>query len=101
MKAVSVEQAVAMIPDGASVMIGGFMGTGTPERLVDELVRQRKSGLSIIANDAAIPGKGIGKLFDTKLVARHRCEPHRPEPQGSGADDGQKHQRRPRAAGYA
>ena len=70
MKAVSVEQAVAMIPEGASVMIGGFMGVGTPERLLDELVRQHKSGLSIIANDAAIPGKGIGKLFDTKLVAR-------------------------------
>jgi acetate CoA/acetoacetate CoA-transferase alpha subunit len=70
MKAVSVEQAVAMIPEGASLMIGGFMGVGTPERLVDELVRQRKSGLSIIANDAAVPGKGIGKLVDTKLVAR-------------------------------
>ena len=69
MKPVSVEQAVAMIPEGASVMIGGFMGVGTPERLLDELVRQHKSGLSIIANDAAIPGKGIGKLFDTKLVA--------------------------------
>jgi acetate CoA/acetoacetate CoA-transferase alpha subunit len=70
MKPVSVEQAVAMIPEGASLMIGGFMGVGTPERLMDELVRQRKSGLSIIANDAAIPGKGIGKLVDTKLVAR-------------------------------
>lgn len=70
MKAVSVEQAVSMIPEGASLMIGGFMGAGTPERLMDELVRQRKSGLSIIANDAAIPGKGIGKLVDTKLVAR-------------------------------
>lgn len=70
MQAVSVEQAVAMIPDGASLMIGGFMGVGTPERLVDELVRQRKTGLSVIANDAAIPGKGIGKLFDTKLAIK-------------------------------
>ena len=69
MKAISVEQAIAMIPDGASVMIGGFMGVGTPERLVDELVRQRKSRLSVIANDAASPGKGVGKLFDSGLVA--------------------------------
>jgi acetate CoA/acetoacetate CoA-transferase alpha subunit len=70
MKVVSVEEAVALIPDGASVMIGGFMGVGTPERLLDELVRQRKSNLFVIANDAAMPGKGIGKLVDAGLVSR-------------------------------
>ncbi|TMJ84113.1 MAG: 3-oxoacid CoA-transferase subunit A [Alphaproteobacteria bacterium] len=69
MKAVSAEQAVAMIPNGASVMIGGFMGIGTPERLVQELVRQKKSELSIICNDAAVPGKGVGRLFDESLVS--------------------------------
>jgi acetate CoA/acetoacetate CoA-transferase alpha subunit len=69
MKAVSAEEAVAMIPNGASVMVGGFMGVGTPERLLDELVRQQKSGLSIICNDAAVPGKGVGKLFDAALVS--------------------------------
>ena len=37
MKAVSVEEAVAMIPNGATVMVGGFMGVGTPERLLDEV----------------------------------------------------------------
>ena len=37
------EQFVATIPDGASLMIGGFMAVGTPERIVDEIVRQRKS----------------------------------------------------------
>jgi acetate CoA/acetoacetate CoA-transferase alpha subunit len=70
MKVVSVEEAVAMIPDGASVMIGGFMAVGTPERLLDELVRQRKSNLFVIANDAALPGKGIGKLVDAGLITR-------------------------------
>src|ERR1700750_92167 len=69
MRVVSVEEAVTMIPDGASIMVGGFMGVGTPERLLDELVRQKKSGLSLISNDAAIPGRGIGKLFDASLVA--------------------------------
>src|ERR1700740_1398907 len=68
MKPVSAEEAVAMIPNGATVMVGGFMGVGTPERLLDELVRQKKSGLSVIANDAAVPGRGIGKLFDASLV---------------------------------
>src|SRR5947199_9714388 len=70
MKAVSAEEAVAAIPNGATVMVGGFMGVGTPERLLDELVRQHKSDLTIISNDAALPGKGVGKLFDAALVSR-------------------------------
>lgn len=70
MKVVSVERAVAGIPDGASVMIGGFMCVGTCERLIDELVRQRKSNLHVVANDAGVPGKGIGKLVDAGLVSR-------------------------------
>ncbi len=70
MRAVSVEEAVAMIPAGARIMVGGFMGVGTPERLLDEVVRQQKTGLSVISNDAATPGKGIGKLFDATLVSR-------------------------------
>ncbi|SFH68023.1 3-oxoacid CoA-transferase subunit A [Bradyrhizobium sp. Gha] len=70
MKAVSVEEAVAMIPAGASIMVGGFMGVGTPERLLDEVARQHKAGLTLISNDAATPGKGVGKLFDQALVSK-------------------------------
>jgi len=70
MKTVPVEEAVRMIPNGASLMIGGFMGVGTPERLIDELVRQGKRNLTVIANDTAAPGRGIGKLVDAGLVSR-------------------------------
>jgi acetate CoA/acetoacetate CoA-transferase alpha subunit len=70
MKTISLDQAVAMIPDGASVMIGGFMGVGTPERVVDELVRQGKRDLTVIANDNALPGIGIGKLVTAGLVRK-------------------------------
>jgi acetate CoA/acetoacetate CoA-transferase alpha subunit len=59
-----------MIPDGATLMIGGFMGVGTPERLIDELVRQGKRNLIVIANDNAVPGRGIGKLVDAGLISR-------------------------------
>ena len=69
MRAVRVEEAVAMIPAGASIMVGGFMAVGTPERLLDEIVRQQTGRLSLISNDAAVPGKGVGKLFDAALVS--------------------------------
>jgi acetate CoA/acetoacetate CoA-transferase alpha subunit len=70
MKTISLEKAVAMIPDGASLMIGGFMAVGTPERVMDEIVRQGKRDLTVIANDTAIPGKGIGKLVGAKLLRK-------------------------------
>ena len=70
MKTISVSDAVALIPDGATLMVGGFMGVGTPERIVDELVKQGKRNLTVIANDTAVPGRGIGKLVDAGLVAR-------------------------------
>jgi acetate CoA/acetoacetate CoA-transferase alpha subunit len=70
MKTIPIENAVALIPDGASLMVGGFMGVGTPERVIDELVRQGKRNLVVIANDTAMPGRGIGKLVDAKLVAK-------------------------------
>ena len=70
MQNISAEQAVAKIPNGATVMIGGFMAVGTPERLVDELVRQGKRDLTVIANDNARPGVGIGKLVSAGLVKR-------------------------------
>ena len=70
MRTLTLADAVALIPDGASLMIGGFMGVGTPERVVDELVRQGKRDLTVIANDTALPGVGIGKLVSAGLVSR-------------------------------
>ena len=75
MQATTLEAAVERIPNGASLLIGGFMGVGTPERLVDELLRQGKRELTVIANDTALPGVGIGKLVGAnalrKVVASH------------------------------
>jgi len=70
MKTIPLQESVGMIPNGARLMIGGFMGCGTPEPLMDELVRQGKRDLTIIANDTAMPGVGIGKLVRAKLVRK-------------------------------
>ena len=54
MKTISLPQAVELIPNGASLMVGGFVGVGSPERVIDELVRQGKRELTIIANDISV-----------------------------------------------
>lgn len=69
-KTCNVSDAVAAIADGATLMIGGFMGVGSPSRLIDELVRQGKHELTVIANDSARPGVGVGKLVGARLVRR-------------------------------
>ena len=87
-KSIAVELAVALVPDGASVMVGGFMGGGSPHRLIDELVRQGKAGLTLICNDSGRPGFGVGRLIDAGLVScrrrhgdqRHLPAVHRPRP---------------------
>ena len=68
--ALTAQAAAHMIPDGASVMVGGFMAVGTPERLIDALVARGARGLTVIANDTAMPGKGIGKLITAGAVSR-------------------------------
>jgi acetate CoA/acetoacetate CoA-transferase alpha subunit len=70
MQTIALQDAVATIPDGASLMIGGFMAVGTPERLIDELVRQGKRNLTVIGNDTAMPGRGVGKLVSAGLISR-------------------------------
>lgn len=68
MQTTKLEDAVAMIPNGASLMIGGFMGVGTSERLIDAIVRRGIRDLTVIANDTAVPGTGVGKLVHARLV---------------------------------
>src|SRR5262249_40705369 len=70
MQTISLDRSVAIIPDGATLMVGGFLGVGTPERLIDEIIRQKKSDLTVIANDTATPDRGIGKLAHAKLLRK-------------------------------
>ena len=69
-KAITPAAAAALIPDGAVVMIGGFMGVGSPHRLIDALAAAGRRNLTVICNDTARPGVGVGKLVSAKAVAR-------------------------------
>lgn len=69
------KEAVADIQDGATIMVGGFMACGTPEILIDALVEKGVKELTIICNDAGVPGRGVGKLLSNgqikTLIASH------------------------------
>jgi acetate CoA/acetoacetate CoA-transferase alpha subunit len=69
-KAISAASAAEMIPEQATVMIGGFMGVGSPHRIIAELVRQGRKNLTVIANDSGKPQFGIGLLIVAKLVRK-------------------------------
>jgi acetate CoA/acetoacetate CoA-transferase alpha subunit len=69
-KVINLKDAIDRIEDGMTVMIGGFLGTGTPEILVDELVRKNVKNLTLIANDTAFIDKGVGKLVVNKQLKK-------------------------------
>lgn len=69
MKTLSLESAVALIPDGASVMIGGFMGVGTPERVMDELTRQGKLVTAGVVRKAIVSHIGLNPETQKKMIA--------------------------------
>jgi len=66
----SIEEAVGCIPDGATIMVGGFGSPGTPFALIEELLAQGQKGLTLIKNDANESGIGIGRLIEAGRVAR-------------------------------
>lgn len=74
-KIMTAQEAVAPIQDGATIMVGGFMACGTPEILIDALVEKGVKNLTIICNDAGVPGRGVGKLLSNgqikTLIASH------------------------------
>lgn len=69
-QALSLDEAIAIIPDGAVLHIGGFMGVGAPHRMLKGLAEAGKRDLTIIANDTCKPGVAIGHLITARCVSR-------------------------------
>lgn len=74
-KLISYAEAASKIKDGMTVMIGGFLGHGTPEEIINELVKSGVKDLTLIVNDSGFPDKGCGKLVSNhqvkKLIVSH------------------------------
>lgn len=69
-KLITVEEAVNMVHDGMTIMVGGFLGCKNPYVIVDALVEKGVKDLTLIANDTSFPEIGIGKLIVNKQVKK-------------------------------
>jgi 3-oxoacid CoA-transferase subunit A len=67
----SSDAAVADIPDGSSIMIGGFGICGIPENLIDALIRKGVKRLHTISNNLGIDGYGMGKMLEAGMISSH------------------------------
>lgn len=74
-KVVAMEEAVSHVKDGMTVFIGGFLGVGTPEKIIDALIEKGVKDLTVIGNDTGFPDRGIGRLVCNnqvkKVIATH------------------------------
>jgi acetate CoA/acetoacetate CoA-transferase alpha subunit len=68
--AIKAAEAAELVTDGSTVLIGGFMGVGSPHRLIDALVTRGVKDLTLVCNDTAMPGVGVGKLVTAGALRR-------------------------------
>src|SRR5450432_1358605 len=66
----SADEALADLPEGATLMAGGFGLCGIPENLIQAIVRKGTRGLTIISNNCGIDGKGLGLLLAAGQVKK-------------------------------
>jgi acetate CoA/acetoacetate CoA-transferase alpha subunit len=66
-------EATAHIKDGDSIFAGGFYANGTPQSIVDELIRQGQKDLIIYNNDGNTTEKGMGRLIKAGQVSKFVC----------------------------
>ena len=72
-KAETLEDAVSRIPDGATLLVGGFGQPGVPEILIDGVCDLARRGLTIVTNNAGTGHSGIARLIEEGCVAKLIC----------------------------
>ena len=69
-KLISLEEAVNLVRDGDTLMVGGFLAVGTPERLIDALIARGVKDLTLICNDTGFVDRGVGKMVVAKMFRK-------------------------------
>ncbi len=69
-KVISLKEAMDKISDGMTIMVGGFLGVGTPEVFIDEIYKRNIKNLTIISNDTSFENRGVGRLIASKQVKK-------------------------------
>lgn len=69
-KFISIEEAISKVKDGMTIMVGGFLANGTPNKIVDALAKSGVKNLTLICNDTAFPDRGVGQLIANKQVKK-------------------------------
>ncbi|MBQ8662215.1 MAG: CoA transferase subunit A [Alphaproteobacteria bacterium] len=69
-KIIPAAEAAKLIKENSSLMIGGFLRCGSPVKIIDELIKNKTGGLTLIANDTCVPEHDRGKLVVNKLVKK-------------------------------
>ena len=69
-KVIQQEELYSLFKDSATIMVGGFMGVGTPTSLVHVLLDKGVKDLTLIANDTAAPDTGVGPLIVNRQVGK-------------------------------
>src|SRR4051795_2948471 len=66
----SADEAAALVPDGATIMVGGFGLCGVPEDLIHALHRRGTRGLTVISNNAGVDEYGLGILLRSRQIRK-------------------------------
>ncbi|MGB5823593.1 MAG: 3-oxoacid CoA-transferase subunit A [Proteocatella sp.] len=67
-KVVEISQVIDLVKDGMTIMVGGFLACGTPEKLVDAVVEKGLKDITLICNDTGFVDRGVGKWVVNKQI---------------------------------
>lgn len=66
----TLDDVLELIKDGQTIMFGGFLAVGTPEKIIDGIIKKGVKDITLICNDTGFVDRGVGKLIVNKQVKR-------------------------------